>query len=43
MADESHQIELQCVTTPDKGRGMASKNDIPPASLIHTEEPFAAV
>lgn len=43
MADDSHQMELQCVTTPDKARGMASMTDIPPASLVHTEEPFAAV
>lgn len=43
MADDSRQIKLQCVTTPDKARGMASVTDIPPASLVHTEEPFAVV
>lgn len=36
-------ISLVCVTSPTKGRGMASPNDIQPASLIHTEEPLAAV
>ncbi|KAI0513760.1 hypothetical protein KFK09_009790 [Dendrobium nobile] len=35
--------KLHCVTTPDKGRGMVSSNDIPAASLIHTEEPLAAI
>ncbi|KAF6172693.1 hypothetical protein GIB67_042016 [Kingdonia uniflora] len=39
----SHQIKLQCVSTPAKGRGMASLSDIPRATLIHTEEPYAAV
>ncbi|XP_078162131.1 tetratricopeptide repeat (TPR)-like superfamily protein isoform X2 [Carex rostrata] len=36
-------ISLVCVTSPTKGRGMASPNDIQPASLIHTEEPLAAI
>jgi hypothetical protein len=34
---------LECVSTPDKGRGMTSPNDISPASLIHVEDPLAAV
>ncbi|TVU32070.1 hypothetical protein EJB05_23788, partial [Eragrostis curvula] len=38
-----HKVVLECVSTPDKGRGMASPNDIPPASLIHVEEPLAAI
>ncbi|CAK9145870.1 unnamed protein product [Ilex paraguariensis] len=36
------QIKLQCVRTPAKGRGVASLNDIPQASLVHTEQPYAA-
>ncbi|XP_020598553.1 LOW QUALITY PROTEIN: SET and MYND domain-containing protein 4 [Phalaenopsis equestris] len=43
LHDVSADIKLHCITTPDKGRGMVSSNDIPPASLIHTEEPFAAI
>ncbi|XP_017984570.1 PREDICTED: SET and MYND domain-containing protein 4 isoform X1 [Theobroma cacao] len=43
LSDVPHQIKLHCVTTPDKGRGMASQFDIPQASLIHTEEPYAVV
>lgn len=41
--DELHQIKLQCVSTPTKGRGMVSLTDIPQASLLHTEEPYAAI
>ncbi|OIW15313.1 hypothetical protein TanjilG_10753 [Lupinus angustifolius] len=41
--DEMPQIKLQCVTIPDKGRGMASSCDILPGSLLHTEEPYAMV
>lgn len=37
------EIKLQCVKTPDKGRGMVSQFDIPQASLIHAEEPYAVV
>ncbi|XP_020097964.1 SET and MYND domain-containing protein 4-like [Ananas comosus] len=40
---DSHPVVLQCVSTPAKGKGMASPKDIPPASLLHTEEPLAAV
>ncbi|XP_024029703.1 SET and MYND domain-containing protein 4 isoform X2 [Morus notabilis] len=40
---EADQIKLQCVNTPDKARGMASTSNIPPGSLVHTEEPFATV
>ncbi|KAL5720719.1 hypothetical protein ACHQM5_013360 [Ranunculus cassubicifolius] len=36
-------IDLKCVSTPAKGRGMTSESDIPQASLIHTEEPFVAI
>ncbi|KAK9913904.1 hypothetical protein M0R45_037708 [Rubus argutus] len=41
--DEPHQMKLQCVTTPEKGKGLASTVDIPQASLIHTEDPFAMI
>ncbi|CAN6705423.1 unnamed protein product [Malus baccata var. baccata] len=41
--DELRQMELQCVTTPEKGRGMTSTNDLPQASLVHTEDPFAMI
>ncbi|KAK7282465.1 hypothetical protein RIF29_11271 [Crotalaria pallida] len=40
---EMPQIKLQCVTTPDKGRGMASSCEILPGSLVHTEEPYAMI
>ncbi|OMO89946.1 Zinc finger, MYND-type [Corchorus olitorius] len=43
IPDKPQHIKLHCVTTPDKGRGMASQFDIPEASLIHTEEPYAVV
>lgn len=41
--DEPHQIKIECVSTPTKGKGMASVSEIPKASLIHTEEPYAAI
>ncbi|PRQ59689.1 putative chromatin remodeling SET family [Rosa chinensis] len=43
MLDEPHQMKLQCVTTPEKGKGLASTVDIPQASLVHTEDPFATI
>ena len=43
MTDEPLQIKLQCVSTPTKGRGMASLTDTSQASLVHIEEPYAAV
>lgn len=43
VVDEPRQIKLQCVFTATKGRGMASLGDIPQASLVHTEEPYAAI
>lgn len=42
MTDES-QINVQCVSTPTKGRGMVTLTDIPQASLLHSEEPYATV
>ncbi|PPS02799.1 hypothetical protein GOBAR_AA17852 [Gossypium barbadense] len=41
IPDVPSEIKLQCVKTPDKGRGMVSQFDIPQASLIHAEEPYA--
>lgn len=41
--DEQCNTKLQCVGTPNKGRGMVSATDIPPSSLIHREEPIAAL
>ncbi|PKI76469.1 SET and MYND domain-containing protein 4 [Punica granatum] len=41
--DEKCEVELECVVTPDKGRGMVSKGEVPPSSLVHIEEPYAAV
>lgn len=43
MTAEPHPVALQCVFTPSKGRGMTSADDILPASLLHIEEPLAAV
>ncbi|XVF41271.1 hypothetical protein PTKIN_Ptkin01aG0267200 [Pterospermum kingtungense] len=43
IPDVPQHIKLHYVKTPDKGRGMASQFDIPQASLIHTEEPYAVV
>ncbi|KAL0401057.1 UNVERIFIED_CONTAM: Stress-induced-phosphoprotein 1 [Sesamum latifolium] len=33
----------QCVSRPTKGRGMTTSTDIPLASLIHKEDPYAAI
>ncbi|KAK9741887.1 hypothetical protein RND81_03G135700 [Saponaria officinalis] len=41
--DEVPQSKIQCIATITKGRGMASSCDIPPASLLHREEPYAAI
>ncbi|KAK0593132.1 hypothetical protein LWI29_031522 [Acer saccharum] len=41
--EEPLQMITKCVTTPNKGRGMASICDIPQASLVHTEEPYAVI
>ncbi|CAL9086903.1 unnamed protein product [Musa textilis] len=40
---QSKALVLQCVSSPHKGRGLASAHDIPPASLVHREEPLAAI
>lgn len=43
VTEEPVQAKLQCVTTPDKGRGITSQYDIPEGSLVHSEEPYAVV
>ncbi|KAL0298280.1 UNVERIFIED_CONTAM: Stress-induced-phosphoprotein 1 [Sesamum radiatum] len=43
VTDEQLQVELQCVSTPTKGRGMMTSTDISLASLIHKEDPYAAI
>jgi hypothetical protein len=43
VTDEPCQLKLSQVSTPDKGRGMASQCDIPQASLVHKEEPYSLV
>ncbi|XP_027339263.1 SET and MYND domain-containing protein 4 isoform X2 [Abrus precatorius] len=40
---EIPQITLQCVSMPDKGRGMVSSCVISPGSLVHAEEPYAMI
>ncbi|XP_061356654.1 histone-lysine N-methyltransferase ASHR1 isoform X2 [Gastrolobium bilobum] len=40
---EMPRIKLQCVSMPDKGRGMVSSCDISPGSLVHAEEPYAMI
>jgi len=43
VAGEMPQIKLQCISIPDKGRGMVSSCVISPGSLVHSEEPYAMV
>jgi hypothetical protein len=43
LTGQLDKVVLECMSTTDKGRGMFSPNDISPASLVHVEEPFAAV
>ncbi|KAJ0045828.1 hypothetical protein Pint_05245 [Pistacia integerrima] len=43
VPEDPLQVKLECVSTPDKGRGMASQCDIPEASLVHREEPYAVI
>lgn len=43
VAGEMPQMKLQCVSMPDKGRGMVSSCVISPGSLVHSEEPYAMV
>nr|XP_043618324.1 SET and MYND domain-containing protein 4 [Erigeron canadensis] len=43
ILDQLPQIQLQCVSTESKGRGMVSLTDIPQTTLLHKEEPLAAI
>ncbi|KAL6906538.1 hypothetical protein ACP4OV_004139 [Aristida adscensionis] len=43
LTGQPHMVFLECILTSSKGRGMAATNDIPPASLIHVEDPLAAI
>ncbi|XP_071929800.1 uncharacterized protein [Coffea arabica] len=43
IPDEPCQIKLQCVSTTTKGRGLTTLADIPEASLVHEEDPYAAI
>ncbi|KVI07090.1 Tetratricopeptide-like helical [Cynara cardunculus var. scolymus] len=43
VTDQPQQIQLQCVSTEMKGRGMVPLTDVPQATLFHTEEPYAAI
>ncbi|CAI9091934.1 OLC1v1027055C1 [Oldenlandia corymbosa var. corymbosa] len=43
ICDEPLQVELQCVSKITKGRGMITVAEIPEASLIHKEDPYAAI
>ncbi|KAK7410797.1 hypothetical protein VNO78_01894 [Psophocarpus tetragonolobus] len=40
---EMPQIKLQCISMPDKGRGMVSSCVISSGSLVHAEEPYAMI
>uniref|UniRef100_A0A0E0H4T7 SET domain-containing protein n=1 Tax=Oryza nivara TaxID=4536 RepID=A0A0E0H4T7_ORYNI len=41
--EQQPKVILECTSTPNKGRGMTSPNDISPASLIHAEDPLAVI
>ncbi|XP_076953579.1 uncharacterized protein LOC143627690 [Bidens hawaiensis] len=43
VSDQLQDIKLQCVETETKGRGMVSLTDIPQSTLLHAEEPYAAI
>ncbi|XP_019191551.1 PREDICTED: SET and MYND domain-containing protein 4 isoform X1 [Ipomoea nil] len=43
MLDEPDRANMQCVSLPTKGRGMVSRADIPIGSLVHKEDPYAAI
>nr|GME07068.1 SET and MYND domain-containing protein 4 isoform X1 [Ipomoea batatas] len=43
MLDEPDRANMQCVCLPTKGRGMVSLADIPIGSLVHKEDPYAAI
>ncbi|KAM3355543.1 SET and MYND domain-containing protein 4 isoform X1 [Capsicum galapagoense] len=41
--DEPDQVKLQCVSTTTKGRGVFCVDDVSEASLVHKEDPYAAI
>ncbi|KAL3341809.1 hypothetical protein AABB24_026035 [Solanum stoloniferum] len=43
VPDEPDQVKLQCLLTTTKGRGMFCVDDVSEASLVHKEDPYAAV
>lgn len=43
MTDEPDQVKLQCLVTTTKGRGMFCVDDVSEASLVHKEDPYAAI
>jgi hypothetical protein len=43
LTGKPSKVLVESISTPNKGRGMASTDDIPPASLIHVEDPLTAV
>ncbi|WMV19996.1 hypothetical protein MTR67_013381 [Solanum verrucosum] len=43
VTDEPDQVKLQCLLTTTKGRGMFCVDDVSEASLVHKEDPYAAV
>nr|CAB3499195.1 unnamed protein product [Digitaria exilis] len=43
LAGQPQKIIIESISTPNKGRGMTSTDDIPPASLVHVEDPMAAI
>ncbi|MCD7453859.1 hypothetical protein HAX54_022355 [Datura stramonium] len=43
VPDEPDQVKLQCLLTTTKGRGMFCVDDVSEASLVHKEDPYAAI
>ncbi|KAJ8537160.1 hypothetical protein K7X08_035561 [Anisodus acutangulus] len=43
VPDELDQVKLQCLLTTTKGRGMFCVEDVSEASLVHKEDPYAAI
>ncbi|RAL52269.1 hypothetical protein DM860_016118 [Cuscuta australis] len=43
VTDEADQANVECVPFSTKGRGMVSRTDIHLASLVHKEDPYAAI
>ncbi|CAM8967717.1 unnamed protein product [Rhodiola kirilowii] len=41
--DEKLSVKLNIVHTPTKGKGLTLNTDVPEATLVHTEQPFAVI